>query len=216
MSGDPERMEINTQSKPSPLILFVDDNPALRTIIPEVLSRCGNTVTTADGGESCLQMLKEMKPDMILLDIMMEPMDGWDTLKAIRKVPEYQDIPIVVLTGKVFLPSEMLKYGQDIVGWIKKPVRMEPFTTAIQSIITELEGDRRFAEESGGRTSSEERDQIALHRRRLRVLRRIYDGIITQCIHPNSGSHTGWEEDTKMMTDLIAGEEQWCRDHGIL
>lgn len=198
------------------LILFVDDNPALRTIISEVLSRCGYTIITADGGESCLSILREKKPDMILLDIMMEPMDGWDTLKVIRKVPEYQDIPVVILTGKVFLPSEMRRYGQEIAGWIKKPVRMEPFTTAIQSIIAELEEDRRFSEEWVRTNTSEDPDQIALHRRRHRVLRRIYDGIITQCIHPDGESHTGWEEDTKMMTDLIAGEEQWCRDHGIL
>ena len=216
MTVDPEQREFNVQSEPSALILFVDDNPALRTIIPEVLTRSGHRVITADGGESCLQILTETKPDMIILDIMMEPMDGWDTLKAIRAVPEYRDIPIVVLTGKVFLPSEMCKYGPDIAGWIKKPVRMEPFTKEIQKTLIELAEDQTIADALSDPITDEERREITIHRRRLRVLHRIYDGVVTQCLQPNGEPSTGWCEETNSMTDLIAEEERWCMSHGLI
>lgn len=200
-----------------PLILFVDDNEVLRGIITEVLEgRCGYTVITADGGRACLNTLVDIRPEMILLDIMMEPMDGWDTLREIYSNVEYRTIPIVLMTGKIFLPREMLAYGPHICGWIKKPIRMEPFTKAIQQIFTELSEDEKVAEEMKGTASPEERHEISLHRRRLRVLRQIYEGINAQCVTPSGDSCEGWNEDIKEMDELIAQEEEWCRAHGLI
>jgi len=198
-----------------PVILFVDDNDVLRTIISEVLEKAGYSVVSADSGESCLQILTEIYPDLILLDIMMEPMDGWDTLNAIRKSPACKDIPIVTLTGKIFLPTEMIEYGHEISGWIKKPIRMEPFIQIVRQIFAELEEDRRVALEKAG-ASPKDQYNYALHRRRLRVFRRIYEGILNQCVTPEKGTCEGWSEDTQIMEDMIAREEEWCRAHGIL
>ncbi|MDG6250751.1 hypothetical protein, partial [Methanocalculus sp.] len=129
---------------------------------------------------------------------------------------EYRTIPIVLMTGKIFLPSEMLAYGPHICGWIKKPIRMEPFTKAIQQIFTELSEDEKVAEEMKGTASPEERHEISLHRRRLRVLRQIYEGINAQCVTPSGDSCEAWDEDIKEMDELIAQEEEWCRAHGLI
>lgn len=199
-----------------PLILFVDDNDVLRNIISEVLERAGYSVICADSGKSCLKTLTEIYPDLILLDIMMEPMDGYETLLAIRKSPACKDIPIVTLTGKIFLPSEMIEYGKEISGWIKKPIRMEPFIEMVQLIFAELEEDKRVALEMAENGSIQEQYNIAMHRRRHRVLNRIYEGILNQCITPEKEICSAWGEDTKMMQQIISEEEEWCRAHGLL
>ncbi len=199
-----------------PVILFVDDNDILRSIISEVLEQAGYSVVCADGGESCLKTLTEIYPDMILLDIMMEPMDGWETLRAIRKSPACKDIPIVTLTGKIFLPSEMVEYGHEISGWIKKPIRMEPFVRMIQEIFAELKEDREVALEKADSASPEDLYNYALHRRRLRVFGRIYEGILNQCVTTENETCEGWGEDTKMMQGMVAEEKEWCRAHGVI
>jgi len=214
MRGDPEPG--GRSSDTERLILFVDDNMALRLMIPDVLSQFGYHVVTAGGGKECLEILSETIPDLIVLDIMMEPMDGWATLKAIRNIPAYEDIPILILTGKVFLPIEMIKYGPEIVGWIKKPVRMGPFITILNKVFDDFEQDMAIAERMGDSLSLEERRQIAIHHRRLRVLPQVYDGIICQCLTPGRAVYAGWGDETKDMEDLIAQEERWCREHGIL
>ncbi|HIJ07658.1 MAG: Response regulator receiver protein [Methanomicrobiales archaeon 53_19] len=199
-----------------PLILFVDDNDVLRNIISEVLEKSGYSVITADSGESCMKTLTEIYPEMILLDIMMEPMDGWETLRAIRKSPACKDIPIVTLTGKVFLPSEMVEYGSEISGWIKKPIRMEPFVRMVRQIFAELEEDRNVAMERCNAASAEELYNFTRHRRRLRVYRRIYEGIMDQCTKPETETCSAWGSDKKLMEDMVAQEEEWCRAHGII
>ncbi|WP_211530615.1 response regulator [Methanocalculus chunghsingensis] len=214
MRGDPEPGEKSGDTER--LILFVDDNPALRLMIPDVLSQFGYHVMTAGGGEECLEILSETIPDLIVLDIMMEPMDGWATLKAIRNVPAYEDIPILILTGKVFLPIEMIRYGPEIVGWIKKPVRMGEFISLLNKVFADLRQDMTIAERMGDSLTPEERRQIAIHHRRLRVLPQVYDGIICQCLSPARSISAGWGDETKDMENLIAEEERWCREHGIL
>ncbi|RQD79289.1 MAG: response regulator, partial [Methanocalculus sp. MSAO_Arc1] len=144
MVSTPEREE---PSPSSCRILFVDDNESLRAIIPETLRDAGYIVATADGGKSCLDELCQAEYDLIILDIMMEPMDGWKTLRAIRKDTAYQEIPIVILTGKLFLPAEMITYGTEVAGWIKKPIHMEQFTARIDEIVADLIEDQRIAEE---------------------------------------------------------------------
>jgi two-component system OmpR family response regulator len=60
-------------------ILIVDDEPAIREIFTAYLERGGYTSLAVAGGMECLETLKTQKPDLILLDLMMEPMDGWET-----------------------------------------------------------------------------------------------------------------------------------------
>ena len=68
-------------------VLIVDDDPAIREIFTVYLEMEGYRILAAAGGMECLDLLKTQKPDLILLDMMMEPMDGWETLLAIRSQP---------------------------------------------------------------------------------------------------------------------------------
>ena len=68
-------------------ILVVDDSPFIVDVFVTMLERGGYRTVAAYGGEECLEILKTVTPDLILLDIMMEPMDGWETLRRSRKIP---------------------------------------------------------------------------------------------------------------------------------
>jgi CheY-like chemotaxis protein len=81
-------------------ILVVDDNPSLVDVLLEMLHQGKYRAFGVYSGEECLKILKDVKPDLILLDIMMEPMDGWETLVKIKGEITTAQIPVLMLTAK--------------------------------------------------------------------------------------------------------------------
>jgi two-component system, OmpR family, response regulator len=106
-------------------VLVVDDDPAIREIFTVFLNMHGYTALAASGGRECLDLLKTRTPDMILLDLMMEPMDGWETLRAIRFHPLAPQVPVMIITGKQPVPADILQYGGLIEDFIGKPVEFD-------------------------------------------------------------------------------------------
>ena len=79
-------------------ILAVDDTAITLSRISEILQK-DYEVITANSGLRAIKYLQEEKPDLILLDIRMNPMDGIETLRDIRKMQDRSDIPVIMLTG---------------------------------------------------------------------------------------------------------------------
>jgi putative two-component system response regulator len=103
-----------------PCIFLVDDNTVNLNTGKTALQH-KYTVITIPSGEKLLLSLKKMKPDLILLDIDMPNMNGYDALKAIRLNPETADIPVIFLTGKNTSESELLGLSLGAVDYITKP-----------------------------------------------------------------------------------------------
>ncbi len=103
-------------------IMAVDDEPDTVDLITLVLENEGYEVLPAYGGRDALDMLKDTKPDLILLDIMMEDIDGWGVYESIRKNDKTKDIPVVMLTAKAQSIDKMI--GLHVIGvdeYITKP-----------------------------------------------------------------------------------------------
>jgi len=83
-----------------PLILVVDDNPDVRLALSTLLQDEGYEVAEASDGDLGLDAARERKPDLILLDLMMPRMDGFETHKELKKDENLADIPVVVLTAR--------------------------------------------------------------------------------------------------------------------
>jgi len=83
-----------------PLVMIVDDSLTVRKITSRMLTREGFAVSTARDGMDALQLLAEQVPDVILLDIEMPRMDGFEFTKTIKGDPKYQGIPIVMITSR--------------------------------------------------------------------------------------------------------------------
>lgn len=106
-------------------VLVVDDDPMIADLYGMIIERLGHRAVIACSGEECLRLLEQEDPDLILLDILMEPQDGWMTLTEIRGGRGMQRVPIVMVTGKQLSPDEVRKYGMLIDGYVMKPFEME-------------------------------------------------------------------------------------------
>jgi two-component system KDP operon response regulator KdpE len=101
-------------------ILIVDDEPAQTRLATQVLAANGYNVQTANSGQTAVRLVYENKPDLVLLDVMMPEIDGWQTCRLIREASE---IPIIMLTGKRNTEDDIvrgLECGAD--EYLFKPV----------------------------------------------------------------------------------------------
>jgi two-component system, OmpR family, response regulator len=103
-------------------ILYVDDEPDIREVVQMSLSLVpGLDVQTCDSGERALQLLPELQPDLLLLDVMMPGMDGPSTLLKLRTMPGLDRIPVVFMTAKA-MPQEVARFRElGAVSVIAKP-----------------------------------------------------------------------------------------------
>lgn len=80
-------------------ILVVDDNESNRTLLAHQLRRQGHDITTAPSGRKALEMIRESKPDLILLDLFMPDMNGFDVLREMHSDEELRAVPVIIITG---------------------------------------------------------------------------------------------------------------------
>lgn len=102
-------------------ILTVDDSPSIRQMLAYVLSSNGYKVIEAEDGEQGLEFAKAQQADLVLTDQNMPKMDGIALIKALRSLPNYKKVPIMMLTTE---SSQALKQqGRDAgaTGWMVKP-----------------------------------------------------------------------------------------------
>ena len=122
-------------------IMAVDDEPVILTILKRILEPEGYEVVTASDGLSALVLLDKRKPDLVLLDIMMPGLDGFQVLDSIR---ERFDVPVIMLTARCDQESlvETLKTGAD--DYVRKP-----FSAAV--LLARITAKLRRVEQSGQR-----------------------------------------------------------------
>ncbi|MEI8330229.1 MAG: response regulator [Methanomicrobiales archaeon] len=133
-------------------ILVVDDSPFIADVFVTMLERGGYRTVAANGGEECLEILKTVTPDLILLDIMMEPMDGWETLEKIKKNSSTKEIPVLMLTAKQLKLAEAQEYGIYIEDYVLKPITHRELYDAIEHVLNRrqsIKSDIDLAKESG-------------------------------------------------------------------
>ena len=85
---------------PSIQIVCIEDEPDLLDLACFILSRKGYAVSGASSGREGLGLIENLKPDLVLLDLMMPDMDGWDVYQRIKADPETHHIPVIVITAK--------------------------------------------------------------------------------------------------------------------
>ena len=106
----------------SDLILVVDDDPDQRRLLERVLGGAGYRVLTAPDGEAGIAALGAVRPALVVLDVMMPKMNGFQTCRALRQLPEGSTLPVVMLTSKD-QPAD--KFWAEEVGanaYLQKPV----------------------------------------------------------------------------------------------
>ena len=115
-------------------ILIVDDSTFIVDGLVAILKRKGFNPVPAHGGDECLEILKTVTPDLILLDIMMEPMDGWETLNHLKENPATKDIPVLMFSAKKISCEEAQEHRMSIEDFVSKPVNPVKLMESIQRI----------------------------------------------------------------------------------
>jgi len=103
-------------------ILIVDDNPAITDILARMVRHEGLEAIEAHSGEEALAVIRQKHPDLVFLDILMEPMDGWETLARIKQDKRTADIPVMMITAKSLDPAEVQAHTAQFEDYIQKPI----------------------------------------------------------------------------------------------
>ncbi|MGD9587327.1 MAG: response regulator [Pyrinomonadaceae bacterium] len=113
-------------------ILVVDDSPTVRKLISGKLEKCGHEVHCSSDGEEAINKLEELRPDLILLDINMPRMDGYQACKLIRNNPATKDVPVVMISGKDGFFDKVRGRMVGTSGYITKPFGPEALMKAVE------------------------------------------------------------------------------------
>ena len=119
-------------------VLIVDDIPVNIILLTTMLTRTNVGILTATNGEEALETVRKSKPDLLLLDIQMPVMNGWEVLKAINDDPELKGIPVIVVSA--FTSPEDIEQSMRLgaAGFIKKPVIMDILLSSVTSLLDNI------------------------------------------------------------------------------
>ena len=107
------------------LILVVDDNPTNAKVLFDVLEAAGFRVCLARSGESALEKLQVINPDLILLDVMMPGIDGFETCRRLKADEATQDIPVIFMTALTDTTHKVQGFALGAVDYVTKPIQQE-------------------------------------------------------------------------------------------
>lgn len=120
-------------------VLLVDDEPNIAFSLEYLMKREGYDVRVAGDGEAALQCIRERKPDLLLLDVMMPKRDGYDVCQTVRADPEYADVKIIVLTAKggALDGEKALALGAD--AFFSKPFGLEELSYRVRELLADAD-----------------------------------------------------------------------------
>lgn len=120
-------------------VLIVDDTPANLSVLLECLGRNGYRVLVAEDGEDALEQVAHAPPDLVLLDVMMPGIDGFETCRRLRANPATRDIPVIFMTALTDTREKLAGFEAGGVDYITKPVQHEE---ALARVATHLQLQR--------------------------------------------------------------------------
>jgi DNA-binding response OmpR family regulator len=116
-------------------ILVIDDNPDLLDIVDAILSDAGYVVAKALSGEDGLHVARTLRPNLVLLDLNMPRMDGWEVLKLLKADSATKEIPVAIFSVRTDLKDKIFGLQRGAVDYISKPFQYDRLTERIGRIL---------------------------------------------------------------------------------
>jgi DNA-binding response OmpR family regulator len=126
-------------------ILIVDDEDDILHFLELVLREKGYDVATASGGHEALTKAQLERPDLVLLDIMMPQMDGWEVLKLLRVDDGTRAIPVAMLSARTEAKDRVQGLQEGAIDYICKPFSLQELLGKIETIFSQVEDRGRAA-----------------------------------------------------------------------
>jgi len=118
-------------------ILCVEDEPEMIDLIRLILSRRGFETNGANGGKEGLEIIRREHPDLVLLDLMMPEMDGWEVYQQMKSDPATKDIPVIVVTAKAQSIDKVLGlHIAKVDDYITKPFSPQELLDSVDKVLS--------------------------------------------------------------------------------
>lgn len=135
-------LEESLDKEGKPLILIVEDNREMMNFLIQKLKSNYNVAIAMNGKEALERMEKLQALDLIISDVMMDEIDGFDFCKSVNELSRYSHIPFIFLTAKARAEDRIRGLGLGAVDYVQKPFRIEELHAKIESILTNLKRHR--------------------------------------------------------------------------
>ncbi len=119
----------------NPIILYIEDNPENRLLVRRILQAEGYTVVEAVDGPSGLEAAAASPPDLILLDINLPEMDGYELVGRLRQIPGLATVPIIALTAYALKGDRERILAAGCDGYIQKPIDVDSLPLQVASFL---------------------------------------------------------------------------------
>jgi two-component system response regulator VicR len=120
-------------------IVCIEDDPEMIELVKLILMRKGYDVTGATGGKDGLKAVEDVKPDLVLLDLMMPDMDGWEVYKQMRDDETMKHIPVIVVTAKAQSIDKVLGlHIAKVDDYITKPFGPSELLSSVLRVLEEV------------------------------------------------------------------------------
>jgi len=119
-------------------ILCVEDEPEMVDLIQLILQRKGYKVHGASGGVEGIRLVKELHPDLVLLDLMMPDMDGWEVYQQMKAEASLRDIPVIIVTAKAQNIDKVLGlHIAKVDDYIAKPFSPQELMDSVDKVLNQ-------------------------------------------------------------------------------
>ena len=118
------------------IVVCIEDEPEMITLIKAILGRKGYDVSGAGNGREGLEVIDRVRPDLVLLDLMMPGMDGWEVYQKLKANEATQNIPVIVVTAKAQSIDKMLGlHIAKVDDYIAKPFSPQELVESIEKVL---------------------------------------------------------------------------------
>jgi two-component system, cell cycle response regulator DivK len=131
-----------------PLILVADDRPSSRELLRLVLERAGYAVIEAEDGQQALEQARAESPDLILLDLQMPGLDGYQVLAALRGEARFADLPVLALTASAMRGDKENILAAGFTDYLAKPAGPDLLRETVARLLRDTDGASLEREES--------------------------------------------------------------------
>lgn len=114
-------------------VMVVDDNPTMVEMLSMALNIFGHNALAAYSGEEAVERVPTDAPDLMLLDLTMPGIDGYETLRRLRAIPEAESLPVFVITAAAELDLEERVLLAGASGLLRKPIQMETLADLVEA-----------------------------------------------------------------------------------
>jgi two-component system alkaline phosphatase synthesis response regulator PhoP len=187
-------------------IFVVDDDEDIRELLKYNLVKCGHDVVLCENGAICLEKIKQHKPDLILLDVMMPEMDGIEVCESVKSSPENNDILICFLTARNEDYSQIagLEAGGD--DYVSKPIKPKVLISRVNALLRRKEQIKPYPVDTIELQINREKYIVVKNGQEVHLPRKEFELLALLCSRPNFVFKRDVILETVWGTDIVVGD----------